>query len=166
MSPVHIHLVLNHLPVVGLAFITLLLLVAFARRSGELTKVALAFLAVIGAVSVAVFLTGEPAEEAVEMLDGVSEAMIESHEEVALIALIAAVTVGAIALATLVILRKRTVPRWVTGSALVLTLAVLGVMGVTANSGGQIRHSEIRASGAAARGAFPEADEESVERDH
>ena len=59
MSLVHLHLLLNHLPVIGAFFGVLLLAVALARRSSELAKVALAFFAFLGAVSVAVFFTGD-----------------------------------------------------------------------------------------------------------
>lgn len=165
MSLVYIHLILNHMPVVGLVFTALLLVIALARRSTELTKVALAFLALIGALSIATFLTGEPAEDLVEKIAGVSESAMERHEDVALFATIAAAGAGALALAAIALFRRRTVPRWVTGASLVVTLVALGLMGFTANTGGQIRHSEIRPVNAATGDVMQDDDDAREHRD-
>jgi uncharacterized membrane protein len=144
MNVVHLHLLLNHLPVVGSVFGLLLLAVAMVRRSGELTKVSLGFLALLGAASVIVFLTGEPAQDAVERLPGFSEALADRHEDAALLATIVTGTIGALALAALLIYRRRAVPRWVTTLGLVSALGSTTLMGYVANLGGQIRHTEIR----------------------
>jgi hypothetical protein len=47
MSLVHLHLMLNHAPVIGIVFAALLLAFAALRRSDELTKVAFGILALI-----------------------------------------------------------------------------------------------------------------------
>jgi hypothetical protein len=53
---------------------------------------------------------------------------------------------GIAALIGLIIFRRaEKLPGWVIGAALVLSLATSGLMGWTANLGGQIRHTEIRA---------------------
>lgn len=145
MSAVHIHLLLNHLPVIGGLFATALLALALVRRKDELMKAALGFFVVLGVISVVVFLTGEPAEELVEGLPGVSEAIMERHEELALLATVAMAGLGALSLAALMAFRRRLLPRWVGAASFVLALGVGGVMGYTANLGGQIRHTEIRA---------------------
>jgi uncharacterized membrane protein len=146
---VHLHLLLNHLPVVGIILVAVLFAVAFVRRSNELTKVALAILAALAGVTVAVFFTGEPAEELVENLPGISEAIIERHEEVALFATIAMAIAGTAALFTLFVFRRRSVPRSAASLGFVGTLCVWALMAFTANLGGQIRHSEIGADATA-----------------
>ena len=145
MSLVHLHLLLNHLPVVGAVFGVFLLAIALVRRDGGLAKVSFAILTVIGAVSGAVFLTGEPAQEAIEKLPGFSERLIDRHEDAALLATIVTGTIGALALAALVVYRRRALPRWLTMLGLVSALGASAMMAYTANLGGQIRHSEIRA---------------------
>lgn len=152
MSPVHMHLLLNHVPVIGTLLVLFVLGVAVWRRSSEIGKLALAMLAGIAAVTVAVFLTGEPAEEAVEKLAGVSESLIHSHEEAAEIALIVTGVSGVLALGALLAFRRRQLPRWVMGASVAMVLAVSGFMAWTANLGGQIRHSEIRSATATATG--------------
>ena len=146
MSFVHVHLLLNHVPVIGAVLGVLLLAFALARRSDELGKAALGLFALLAAVSAVVFLTGEPAEELVEKLPGFSEALTERHEEAALVATVAMGLTGLFGLTTLVMFRKRPLSRWVTPVALVVSLGASGFMGYAANLGGQIRHTEIRAA--------------------
>ena len=146
MSLTHLHLLLNHLPVIGSVLGVLLLSIALARRSDELGKVALGLFALLAAASVVVFFTGEPAEELVEKLPGFSEAITERHEDVARIAVVVMGLTGLFCLITLAVFRKRPLAGWVTPVALVASLGTAGIMGYTANLGGQIRHTELRAS--------------------
>ena len=146
MSIVHLHLLLNHFPVLGAILGAVLLAVALLRRSSELTKVSLAFLALVGVASVIVFLTGEPAQDALEKLPGFSERLVDEHEDVALAATIVTGTIGALALAAMILYRRRTMPRWVSMLVLVCAVGSSAVMGYTAYLGGQIRHTELRSS--------------------
>jgi len=144
MSTAHIHLLLNHFPVVGIILVTLLLVVAYLRRSDELTKVSLWSLAVLAMIALLVFLTGEPAEESIEHLPGFSDAITEKHEEVALVATVALGVLGAIALALVAWIRKRVITRKLIGVVFLLALLGSGMMGYTAMLGGQVRHTEVR----------------------
>lgn len=146
MNWAHVHLMLNHLPVLGTIFGLLLLGWAALRRSEMLQRAALATFVLTGLAAIPVFLTGEPAEKVVEHLAGTAEQAIEAHEEAALVALIAVEALGALALTTLVLFRKRGVPRPLVGAALVCALATAGWMAQTANLGGRIRHAELRST--------------------
>lgn len=149
MSTVHLHLLLNHFPIVGSIFTTAILALAVMRKSTELAKLAFWSFAGLGILSVIVYLTGGSAEEAVERLPGVSEAVIEQHEEAALVAAIAIGVIGAFAAVLLFWFRRRLLPRAVVSAMLVGAVGVAGLMAYAANLGGQIRHTEIR-SGAMA----------------
>ena len=156
MSWAHIHLALNHVPVVGLPIVILVLLAALVRRSTELAKAGFALLVLIAAATIIVQLTGESAEELVENLPGYSESLVERHEELALVATIGMSVVGLAALFGLVRFRgDGAVPTWYGGSVLVLALVVAALMGWTAYLGGQIRHSEIRPVGIASELHYP-----------
>lgn len=150
MSLTHIHLFMNHIPVIGALIGIALLVYAWTRRSSEAAKISLALFAALAAIAVIVFLTGEPAEEAVEHLPGFSGDITEEHEDMARVATIAIVGFGALAIAALAYYRKRVLPRWVAAAALVMSLTIGGLMAATANLGGQIRHSEIRPGGVTA----------------
>jgi hypothetical protein len=154
MNPVHMHLLLNHLPVVGTLGAVAILAYGLLRRSAEVTRLSLGLLVVLALLGAAVYLTGEPAEELVERLPGISEGIMEKHEEAALIATALLGAVGLLALGGLLAFRRRPagVPRGFALLALVLAIAPAVAMGYTANLGGQIRHSEIRAAQALTSG--------------
>lgn len=149
MSIVHLHLILNHVPVIGMAFALLILSVAAWRRNDGMGRLGLAVMVGLAVVTAAVFLTGEPAEEAVEKVATVSEAMIHPHEEAAEASLIATGIAGALALIALGVYRRRALPRWVTGAAFTAALVASTMLGWTANLGGRIRHTEIGGTAAA-----------------
>lgn len=149
MNGAHIHLLLNHLPIIGTIFGLLLLLYALLRKSDEVKRISLAVFVFTGLAAVPTYLTGEPAEEIAEKLPGVTEALIEGHEDAAMFALIAAIATSIVALAGLFIARRdRPFPSWLALTILLLALATGGLMARTANLGGQIRHTEIRAESA------------------
>ncbi len=145
MNWAHIHLMINHFPVIGIVFGILLLSLAIIRKSEELKVVSFGFFVIIALAALVVYFTGEPAEEIVEKLPGVTESLIEEHEEMALIALIAIEIVGVIAAIGLFIsLLSKPVLSWVVLVLLLLSLLSGGLIAQTANLGGQIRHTEIR----------------------
>ncbi|HXE73616.1 MAG TPA: hypothetical protein VNO81_13225 [Candidatus Nitrosotenuis sp.] len=161
MNPTHLHLLLNHVPLLGLVFGILLLAGGALRRSEELKKAGLVFLCLAALVAVPVNFSGEAAEEGVERLPGVEESYIERHEEAAKGALAAVVVVGVAAAVALVFFRGgRPVPGWLVGALLLLALAAGGLMARAANLGGQIRHTEIRQPGGPAPASYPATQEE------
>ena len=147
MNLAHVHLILNHIPLIGMGFVILLLIVAFLLRSNQFINVALVFVILLSLWAIPVYLTGEPAEEMVEDLPGVSHALIEEHEEVAEIAFIFTEITGALALIALIVRRYSDKSgRWITILTIIALIISGGVMTWTANLGGKIRHSEIRSS--------------------
>lgn len=162
MSSAHLHLLLNHVPVLGTLGGMLLLAYAMVRRSQELTRVSLAVLVLAAVVTIPVYLSGEPAEDLVEHRPEVSERIIEQHEEAAETAATALGILGALSLAGLVLFRRTTgVSRGFAALTLALALVVTGLMTRTANLGGQIRHAEIRSTA----GGEPAGARESRHRD-
>lgn len=146
MSAAHLHLILNHIPVLGILFGAAILAYGLWRAQDAVVRVGLALFVVAGLGATGAYFTGEGAEEAVEGLPGVLHSAIEAHEEVALYAFLLAILLGVVSLAVLVWTARDTVPRTAAGAVLLAALVVAGVMGYTANLGGEIRHSEIRSS--------------------
>ncbi|MBO0801354.1 MAG: hypothetical protein J2P31_21250 [Blastocatellia bacterium] len=146
MNWAHIHLLLNHIPVIGIMLGALLSLFAILRKSEELKRVTLGIFVFTAVIALPVYFTGEPAEDMVKHLPEVSKAFIEPHEDSALFSLVAAIVTGIVALIGLIVYRRaEKLPNWIATSTLVLSLVASGLMGWTANLGGQIRHTEIRA---------------------
>lgn len=145
MNLAHIHLILNHIPLIGMGVTVLLLIVALLRRSKELTIVSLIFVVLVALWAIPVYLTGEPAEEIIEEMTGVSENLIEEHEEQAEAAFIVTEITGALALiALLVSLYSDRFRQKLAVLTLIALLISGGLMAWTANLGGKIRHPEIR----------------------
>lgn len=144
MSFTHLHLLLNHFPVIGAIIGVVLLGIAVLRRSSELGKVSFGLLAALGVISIIVYFTGEPAQDSIEKLPGFSKSITEEHEEFALVAMIGLAVIGAFTLSALAVFRRKPFPRWLTITGLVLAIGASGLMGYTALLGGQVRHTEIR----------------------
>ena len=146
MSTVHLHLFLNHIPVVGSLLAVVLFAAAYFLKEIVSTKFALAFTAAIAVVAVIVYFTGGAAEDAVEKLAGVTERAIENHEEAAEVTTVAMGILGGLSALALLWVRSRRAPRWLALTGLVGSIAVSGLMAWTANLGGQIRHTEIQST--------------------
>ena len=153
MNAAQIHLMLNHVPVIGTIIATLLLALGVGMRSRDVIRVTLGLLVVLALSGVVVYLTGEPAEHMVEDLPGVEHDTLEAHEEFSLIATIALGIVGLGSLVALVRSWRAThVPRGFAIATLVLAIIASGMMGWTAHLGGLIRHEELQGATAVQRG--------------
>jgi uncharacterized membrane protein len=145
MNSAHLHLMLNHIPVLGMGFGLALLGWALPRKSEELKRTSLGLFIIIALLSIPAYLTGEPAEELVENLPGVDKASIEQHEEAAQVAFVGVLILGAATLVGLIFFGLgKSVPNSLSVIVLVLSLIVFVLMARTANLGGSIRHTEIR----------------------
>ena len=142
----HVHLMLNHLPVVGAPLLLLLLTIGLLRGSRELIAVSMGLVVGLAAVTGLVYLTGEPAEHLVEHAPWFRDTLAETHEEHAMVSLLAVVATGVLAALTLVFRGRPTASMWLPRATWVgLTLSTL-LLGWTAWSGGQIRHEEVRSA--------------------
>ena len=144
LGPIQVHLMLNHLPVLGVPFGFGLLAFALATRRDETLHVGLGVLVLAAIAAGLVYLSGGAAEEVVEEAARVPEAVIERHEEAAELAAIAAGALGLVALLGLLVSRSRTLPRWLGMGTLIGALLVSGLMAWTANLGGKVGHEELR----------------------
>ena len=146
MNAAHLHLVLNHIPVLGTVFGLGLLAFGLLRRSEDVERVALGLLVVTALFAVPAYLTGEPAEDAVESRPGVARGLIEQHEAAAGAAFVGMLVLGGLALVGGIGFRgRRPIPAWFGGCVLLGALIVSGMMAWTAKLGGQVSHPEIRA---------------------
>jgi hypothetical protein len=145
MNEAHIHLMINHLPVIGLLIASTTLAVSLIRSSGAGTRIGLWLVLFTALSAVPVYFSGEGTEDVVEHLSGVSEDLIEEHEEIAEVGLILSQVTGLLALLTLLSVRgsDRLLKKGGTVT-LVAALISFAVFGVVANTGGKISHPELR----------------------
>lgn len=147
MTGAHLHLALNHVPVIGMLFCVFLLAYGMWRESQELIGTALKAFVIVALLAIPAYMTGEPAEEAIEALPEISENLVEVHEEFAEIAFISSLVTGALAFITLVIVRKKKELLARLGLVILsVGLLSLALLAWTAKLGGEIRHPEIRAT--------------------
>jgi uncharacterized membrane protein len=147
MSATHIHLLINHLPVMGtfLGIIVLLIALRSASKSTFLAAYVLLLVAAVGAIIA--FATGEPAEEMVEGISGISKASIEPHEEAAAYAFGSFTILGLLSLAGLIILSTKESLQRTWGLLIVIVSFVsFTLVARTAWLGGKIRHTETSAT--------------------
>lgn len=153
LTPEHLHVALNHLPLIGLAASLLPLLYGLFRKNTEVLIIALCMCVLFGGSTFAVMWTGETAEDRFEqtsmpvLLDAAGKKWMEIHEDRAKIAAVSGYLVAVIGLVSLVLGKWSTQYRylggWVTCIALVTAITL---MVWVADSGGQIRHPEFRSA--------------------
>jgi uncharacterized membrane protein len=84
----YLHLLSNHFPILGSLFGVLLLVIALVKPNMNTTLSAYLILLLGGIGGFIAYFTGEPAEESVEHVPGISHKLIHVHEEMAENALI------------------------------------------------------------------------------
>jgi len=146
MNSAHLHLMLTHVPVFGTLFGLALLLLGMARKSEDVKRLSLLVFMITGILALPTYLTGAPAENQLRNLFPTTPLeTAEQHEEVAILALVAVLFVGMLALAGSVIFQKgKLLPGWFTKLVLVLAIISTAALAWTANLGGKVRHTEIR----------------------
>lgn len=144
MNQTHIHLLLNHFPIIGTLIGSCLLLWGIIKKNTQLKFISAFLLACMAIFAVPVFFTGEPAEESVEHITGISEQAIELHEEAAETAIWLMGITGIAALAAMFMAYKKLKQA---GSffiaVFILSALCFASMARTGYLGGQIRHTEI-----------------------
>lgn len=165
MNSAQIHLALTHVPVILSLVGLIILVIALFKKSNSLIKTSYYILLFAGLSVIPVYLSGEGTEELVESLPGVSEDIIERHEEVAKLAMISVVVAGLAALTGLVLSQRSSVAKITKAVVLLFAISSTGLMAQTAHLGGQIRHTEIRSGFVAQGGADTGAGEQNAEHD-
>lgn len=145
MNFAHLHLILNHIPMFTIPMVLIFLVYALKKNDESLKKFSLMVLIATSATVLPVYLTGEPAEEVVEHLPGISKDLIEAHEEAAEVALILTLVAGAVAIATLITSKHKVLQSMGPKFVILVSLAALLALGYAANLGGKIRHPEVTA---------------------
>lgn len=144
MSEVHLHLLINHLPIIGSLLGSLVLVYGIWVKSDE-TKIAGLGLLIISAIgAIVAYVTGEGSEDAVEKIAGVSKQAIEQHGDFALYAMIALIVAGVTSiLGIFFTIRKSPLANIVSTITLIIALVGFGLAARTGYQGGQIRHTEL-----------------------
>lgn len=144
MDAAHVHLLINHIPILGSIFGALLLIIGLVLKNRSVEVTALVTLVVVALMTIPAYVSGEEAEHIIEHLEGISEYELEEHEEHAELSLWLMMGTGVLAVLSLIAYRgKRTlrkVAMALTFFAAFLTFLSMIPLGL---HGGQIIRSEL-----------------------
>ncbi len=145
MNLPHLHLLLNHLPIITPIIGLLVLILGFFFKSTIIKRTAL-FIFILGSLfTFPAFNTGEGAEEGVENISGISEDLIKIHEEHAETFSVFAYLLGAFStLGIWISWKQKTYTDAFNYLVIAFSLVTLYFGAKTGTSGGEIRHTEIR----------------------
>lgn len=143
----HLHLLLNHFPIIGTVIGVALFLVSFVGKNSDLRRGSFVIFAGISLLSIPTFLSGVGAQMAIHGKPGVADSLIERHEGAAMLSLWFILATGALALVGLWQSYRFSSPaRWNVAAVLLFSLLTLGLIARTGNTGGDIQHPEVRVS--------------------
>lgn len=145
MNEAHLHLAVNHLPIVAVIIGTLVLLIGILLKKEQVKLTGLGIYIFSSFTAIMANATGEGAEEIAEELPGVTEALIHQHEELAESFLLLSIILGIVALGTFFLAWKK--HRFsLFGYIFALLLGAGAILSgkMVGTSGGEIRHTEIR----------------------
>lgn len=145
MNAAHVHLLVNHLPIFALIFGILMLIAGLVFRHSVLDTAGFLLFVLSGMGTFIAMRSGEAAEELLEQIPGVSHQLIHHHEEHAEIFFWLSISLSLLSLVTF-LLQKRNHQLLPAAKLIVLifALATSAYSLTVGNSGGQIRHPEIR----------------------
>ena len=145
MDELHLHLVVNHLPIIFPIVGIIILLIGILSKS-EVTNRNAYVIFILGAItSFAAMQTGENAENSATQIAGLSENLIEIHEEVSEIFSTLTYVLGGISLVALFLsFRNSVVSKYAPFVAGILAVVCLFFAQKVGTTGGEIKHTEIR----------------------
>jgi uncharacterized membrane protein len=147
MNDAHLHLVVNHFPIIGTILGLGILITGIILKNNTVKNTAYVLFIVAAIFAAFSMGTGEGAEELVEDMPSVGKQIIHEHEEMAEKLAIILYVLGAVSLAGLFLNYKKHTKAQL-ASYVALIIAIVGVFFAqqTGTTGGEIRHTEIRAN--------------------
>lgn len=144
MNAAHLHLLTNHIPIVGVIIGLLILTAGFIFKNTSVKRTALAVFVFAAVLAVPAFLTGENAEELIENMAGINHQQIEEHEDKGVVFVWLIEVTGILAAAALILSFSLKKSMGIFYAAVFCLAAVCAVYAFeTGSSGGKIRHSEL-----------------------
>jgi hypothetical protein len=142
----HLHLLLNHFPIIGTVVGLGLFLISLVGKNEDLRRASLVIFAAMALLAIPTFFSGTGAQGAIKKLPGISEALIERHQGAAMLALLFMEITGGLSLVGL--WKSQGTPHqarwnWSMSAVLLFSIITVGLMARVGTTGGDIRHPEI-----------------------
>jgi uncharacterized membrane protein len=146
----HVHLLLNHFPILGTILALGLYVFSLLARSNDLKRASLVLFTGLALIAIPTYISGNAAAEKLQKLPDVSKAVLAAHNNAALVSLFYIEFTGLFAWLGLWQYRRWAHARtWTIAAVLLFSAASVYFMSITGNTGGEIRHTEIRATATA-----------------
>jgi uncharacterized membrane protein len=147
MNDAHLHLLVNHFPIIGTIFGLGILLAGIIFKNNAIKNVSYVIFIVTAIFAYIGMSTGEGAEEIVEDMPNVGKQIIHEHEEFAEKLALVLYLLGAVSLFGLYAnLKNYSKAKLITYLTLVIAIVGVVLAKCVGTSGGEIRHTEIRAN--------------------
>lgn len=144
MNQAHLHMILNHFPIIGLIFGIGVLFYGIIKKHNILVNTAYVIFIICMILTKATMMTGEGAEEVAEGL-GISHDLIHTHEEFAETYMKALYVLGIVSILGLVAnIKKHSKALIISFIVMILAIVSAVLSKSVGTSGGEIRHTEIR----------------------
>src|ERR1700675_3858405 len=128
MNFAHLHLLLNHFPIIGTIVGLGLFLVSLVGKNEDLRRASLIIFASMALVAIMTFFSGPGAAGAIKKTPGISEALIQRHQGAAMLALLFMEITGALSLTSLWKSQGKSSPaRWNWSLSAVLLFSIVTV---------------------------------------
>ena len=145
MNDAHLHMVVNHFPIIGTIFGLGILITGIVLKNKVITNVAYVLFVVAAIFAFFSMATGEGAEEIAEKLPSVTHQIIHEHEEMAEKLALVLYGLGLVALFGLYFnFKNHAKANLVSYLALIVALVGVFLGKQTGTTGGEVRHTEIR----------------------
>ncbi|MDP5096370.1 MAG: hypothetical protein NWP90_01580 [Flavobacterium sp.] len=145
MNDAHLHMVVNHFPIIGTIFGLGILITGIALKNKVINNVAYVLFVVAAVFAAVSMATGEGAEEIAEKLPSVTDQIIHEHEEMAEKLALVLYALGLVSLIGLFLnFKNHAKSNLVSYLALIIALVGVFLGKQTGTTGGEVRHTEIR----------------------
>ncbi len=147
MNDAHLHMVVNHFPIIGTIFGLGILISGLILKNNSVKIVAYSLFTIAALFTALSMSTGEGAEELVEDMPNIGKQIIHEHEELAEKLALVLYAIGALSLVSIYFsIKKISLLKYTTIVTLLLAVISVFLAQKVGTSGGEIRHTEIRAN--------------------
>jgi uncharacterized membrane protein len=146
MNLAHLHLLLNHFPIIGTIIALGLFIASFIGKNDDLKRSSLIVFVAMALITLPTFFSGIGAQRTIRKDNAVAAAIVDRHEGAAILSLFFILVTGTLALIELWRRRRIATEKPWSGTLLailIFSLITCGLMARVGTTGGDIRHPEI-----------------------
>ncbi len=145
MNDAHLHMVVNHFPIIGIILGLGILFTGVLLKNNSVKNTAYGLFIVAAVFAAFSIGTGDGAEEMVEDMPNVGKNIIHIHEEIAEKLAIALYLLGVVSIIGIYLtIKNHSKAKLISFVAIILAIIGVFLAQKTGTTGGEIRHTEIR----------------------